>query len=52
VPTASVEAAPVDQSGCPALPFTTWTRPMRPNSGPPSPSFAVARSSRAASSSG
>jgi hypothetical protein len=40
------------QSVCLALPFTTWTQLMRPSSGPPSPSFGVARSCRAASSSG
>ncbi len=39
-------------SDCPAPRFTTWTRPMRPSCGPPCPSFAVARSYRAASSSG
>ena len=40
------------QGVCLDLPFTTWTQPMRPSSGRPSPSFGVARSSRAASSSG
>jgi hypothetical protein len=45
-------ATPVDPRRLPDLPFTTWTQPMRPSSGRPSPSFGVARSSRAASSSG
>ena len=40
------------QGVCLDLPFTTWTQPMRPSSGRPSPSFGVARSSRAANSSG
>lgn len=40
------------QGVCLDLPFTTWTQPMRPGSGRPSPSFGVARSSHAASSFG
>ena len=40
------------QGVCLDLPFTTWTQPMRPGSGRLSPSFGVARSSHAASSSG
>jgi hypothetical protein len=39
-------------SGCPALPCSSWTRPMRPSCGLPCRSFGVARSSRVASSSG
>ena len=33
------------QGVCLDLPFTTWTQPMRPGSGRPSPNFGVARSS-------
>ena len=38
------------QSVCRALLFTTWTRPMRPSCGPPSPSSGAARLSHAVSS--